>query len=923
MSSDDRSRSVNDFDTTEGLKAALKSQEYRAAFSEVGRDFPLFGAMNQQEQLDDDNVSIASTTTSIEEQQELDWILTNYNAELSQTQSLSEELKRLQCLKSYLLLDSERESSFERLTALASRMFRVPIALVSLVDLGRQWFMSNRGLGDVRETPRRLAFCAHAILSTQDLFVIEDATMDARFSENPLVVGPPHIRFYAGAPLLCPEGYKLGTFCLIDTKPRQSGLSLEEKQNLRELAALAVDAMVERKREKLRSLEHKSQIIACTAHDLLTPLNGVQMSLSLLLEDDELQQRLSPNQKELIVTAESCADVMNRICQHAMESFRNWKPDASVLDESSSSNKSGHIVVQELVKNLHVVMEPYPKSVPLYITVEDDVPPVVLSDDLKIFRAAVNFLTNACKHTQRGSVHLRISTRKKKLLFECQDTGPGVPLEYYPFLFRPFREDAATDDTQTCCGMNSTSTAEDLASMCSTRMNHSGLGLYSVASQITSIGGEYGFRPQSEGAVFWFSVPLKVPRSEIELVGRRSSFKDLPEVAQAQRVQLTRQADKLAQKIQDLSASLSSTQYNPNQASSIHSNMKTEADGKLFPSNEFESMDTDIANAPAVDVDDTVVPSSSPTRKRTRRALVIDDSLVIRKALSRAMSKLGFEVKLSINGLDGLKDLQTDVFDVVFCDFLMPVMDGLDCVQQYRDWEAIHRPWIHQYIVGISAHASQKDIDKGLSVGMDDFKAKPVTLQVLKELEGSPELKQVSEVLDSVLGPGKHGDVEQNETAIDGEKLYANKRAKTNDGPVCLVGEDAMNISKSMGTIMKDKCWNPVFVNDGEDALRLLKMRNWDAVFLDEDMPLLDGIRVIERFRQWEKNHRVARQKNVVLVSQSFVPNPKNGKVSAAYPAGFDGALGKPILPSDLIKLLDVALIRITTSSDSCDIVTR
>lgn len=112
---------------------------------------------------------------------------------------MKEELTRLQVLKSYLILDSEREEAFERITALASRIFDVPIALVSLVDLGRQWFMSNRGLGDARETPRKYAFCAHAILNKSKILVVTDARLDFRFRENPLVTGPPHIRFYAGA----------------------------------------------------------------------------------------------------------------------------------------------------------------------------------------------------------------------------------------------------------------------------------------------------------------------------------------------------------------------------------------------------------------------------------------------------------------------------------------------------------------------------------------------------------------------------------------------------------------------------------------------------------------------------------------------------------------------------------------------------
>lgn len=90
----------------------------------------------------------------------LDWSLPHFDPATTEAQSMQEEIKRLLVLKSYLVLDSEREEAFERITALATRIFDVPIALVSLVDLGRQWFMSNHGLGDVRETPRKLAFCA-------------------------------------------------------------------------------------------------------------------------------------------------------------------------------------------------------------------------------------------------------------------------------------------------------------------------------------------------------------------------------------------------------------------------------------------------------------------------------------------------------------------------------------------------------------------------------------------------------------------------------------------------------------------------------------------------------------------------------------------------------------------------------------------
>lgn len=133
--------------------------------------------------------------------------------------------QRLDALSAYQVLDTPKEASFDALTRLAARIFNVPIALVSLVDRERQWFKSCHGL-EVSETPRNQAFCTYAILDTEPLVVL-DATQDERFSENPLVTNAPGIRFYAGAPLVTPDGFCLGTFCIIDTEPRDGFLGFE------------------------------------------------------------------------------------------------------------------------------------------------------------------------------------------------------------------------------------------------------------------------------------------------------------------------------------------------------------------------------------------------------------------------------------------------------------------------------------------------------------------------------------------------------------------------------------------------------------------------------------------------------------------------------------------------------------------------
>ncbi len=130
------------------------------------------------------------------------------------------EIERLATLYDYRILDSDFDQQFNNLTEIASAHFGMPIALVSLIDADRQWFKAMVGL-DVRQTPRRIAFCSHTIANAGQVMVVEDAYGDPRFDANPLVTGAPHIRFYAGAPIVAEDGAALGTVCVIDRVPRQ------------------------------------------------------------------------------------------------------------------------------------------------------------------------------------------------------------------------------------------------------------------------------------------------------------------------------------------------------------------------------------------------------------------------------------------------------------------------------------------------------------------------------------------------------------------------------------------------------------------------------------------------------------------------------------------------------------------------------
>ncbi|MBP0447077.1 sensor domain-containing diguanylate cyclase [Roseomonas sp. SSH11] len=165
------------------------------------------------------------------------------------------EADRIAALRSYEILDTEAETVFDNLVSFASKLTKAPIALVSLVDSERQWFKARTGL-DAAETPRELSFCAHAILDPSQPLVVEDAERDPRFSDNPLVLGEAGIRFYAGVPLVNPQGHALGTLCIADRQARV--LEEDQREALLRLAETVSTAL------ELRRAMNQARLLAMT-----------------------------------------------------------------------------------------------------------------------------------------------------------------------------------------------------------------------------------------------------------------------------------------------------------------------------------------------------------------------------------------------------------------------------------------------------------------------------------------------------------------------------------------------------------------------------------------------------------------------------------------------------------------------------------
>ena len=205
-----------------------------------------------------------------------------------------DEVARLESLHDYAVLDTPEEACFDELTELAARICEAPIALISLIDEERQWFKSRVGL-DITETTRDIAFCAHA-LQQKELFIVPDARQDVRFADNPLVMGEPGIRFYAGAPLLTPEGHALGTLCVLDREPRE--MSAEHQRAMRVLSHHVMTQLELRRRT--REVTHLRQ----EREQILTTLRQEHSENERILQDSARLVNAEQDGRRLIESTE-------------------------------------------------------------------------------------------------------------------------------------------------------------------------------------------------------------------------------------------------------------------------------------------------------------------------------------------------------------------------------------------------------------------------------------------------------------------------------------------------------------------------------------------------------------------------------------------------------------------------------------------
>ena len=645
------------------------------------------------------------------------------------------EEERLKALESYRILDSHREEEFDRLVRLALTICDVPIALISLVDKDRQWFKAVIGLDD-DETSRDLSFCQYTIMQ-DEMLIVKDALQDDRFRNNELVVNDPNIRFYAGKRLLDPQGFALGSFCVIDRVPRE--LSENQKQVLQILADEAVYQIVARReRENLRKFENLFQL----SDDLM----WVMKKDGTIIESNPEFHRVTQETGEKELNISSWMSVQDKAKldmllgqfsadrhkftdtfllqlpvfeqpQHAQWNL-SWDRESDLV-YVVARNISESIRLNEELTKAKEMAERNAEAKDLFLA--------NMSHEIRTPLNAIIGFSNLMEETrmdkeqreftsiiQRASHHL-LSIINDILDFSKIESGQ-ISIEKIPFSLREVANDV--------CNLLKYKAEEkkielkkwidpalpeklngDPTRINQVMMNLMGNGLkFTESGEVSlSIGVLADYPEECTVEINIADTGIGIPEDKLQGIFERFTQANTDTTRKFGGTGLGLSISKSLVELQGGRISVAS-EVNHGTVFTVQLTFSKSTHQQLS------------------------APSEGTTDEKQVRILLVEDNLQNQKLAIKVMTNFGFHVELAENGQIAVDRLKKEKFDLVVMDLQMPVMDG------YRATEIIRREMKMDIpIIAMTAHSLVGEKQKCLEIGMDEYIPKPFYPQELKD----------------------------------------------------------------------------------------------------------------------------------------------------------------------------------------------
>lgn len=342
--------------------------------------------------------------------------------------------ERIQALMSYDIMDTPNEADYDEIVRLASWICGTPISLITLLDDKRQWFKAKIGL-EIDETPLEYAFCAHAI-NQDDIMVVENATLDDRFKNNPFVTGEANVRFYAGMPLTTPTGVKLGTLCVIDTKPnslsdgqiealrvlsRQVIKNLEMRLKMRELKE-ALHRYDEQSKKMAEMDRFKTRLLSIIGHDVRNPMATLLSLIEVASVGDISPDELNELRQYMKMQISASIELLNNLVDWGVQNHEG-QPQVVHVD--------AHELLSTVLTGATVMAKQ--KGIELRLETTSQ---IMVNMDVNMIRFVIrNLVQNAIKFTDEGSISIGCIERPSSFDFYVRDTGAGMTPEQVLNLF--------------------------------------------------------------------------------------------------------------------------------------------------------------------------------------------------------------------------------------------------------------------------------------------------------------------------------------------------------------------------------------------------------------------------------------------------------------------------------------------------------